>query len=285
MDRVKPIRKVDTDKAWQTVHQRLQDDGLIPEKAETFRMASHSKWIMYAATLMVLMAVGSIGYYWFGWASSTRLITLQTGFDNSTFVQTFDDGSVVYMANNSSLFYPETFIGGERKVSLTGEAFFDVFHKAYQPFVIETSNAIIEVLGTAFNLKSSDEDFELIVEEGSVRVTLKAFPENVEVVGQWERLTGADGKMEKSPVIDRTYLSWRTNRMQFKDEKLGNIVSVISRNYDISINFENDFYRENRMSVTFDNNDINTIARVIAFMQDLEYEIVPGSGILFSEKK
>lgn len=285
MDPVKPVRKVDTERAWKIVHQRILDDGLIPEKTGTLRKVSRPEWITYAAALLVLIAVGGIGYFLFDGDSSTRLVALETGVDNSTFVQTFDDGSVVYMAGNSSLFYPETFNDDERKVSLTGEAFFDVFHKVDQPFVIETGNAVIEVLGTAFNLKSSDEDFELIVEEGSVKVTLKAHPEKSEIVGKWERLTGAGGKMEKSPVVDRTYLSWRTNRMQFKDEKLENIVSVISRNYDIAINFENDRYRENRMSVTFDNNDINTIARVIAFMQDLEYEIIPGSGILFREKK
>lgn len=284
MEPIKAIKDVNTDHAWKFVHQRLQDDGLIPVSAGDAGMDKKPGWLAYAATLAILLAVGSLSYFMIFNTGSSDLITLQTGGEDNTFVQTFDDGSVVYLANNSFLHYPEVFTGGQRKVSLSGEAFFDVAKKSDQPFIIDTRHALIEVLGTSFNLKTSDDDFELIVEEGSVRVTLKEMPGQSEILGQWEMITGANNHMEKSPVIDRTYLSWRMNRMQFRDEKLDNIVMIISRNYNIDIHFDNDTYRERRMSVTFDNNEIGTIARVIAASQNMDYEIMPGSGIFFRTK-
>jgi ferric-dicitrate binding protein FerR (iron transport regulator) len=283
MSDLRTLKEVDTDKAWKRVRQRLHDDGLIGEKPGIARIHS-SSWLSYAAAVLVLIAIGSLGYFMHD-SRSSSLLTLQTDGTNGTFVQTLGDGSVVYMAGNTVINYPVVFRGNQRKISLSGEAFFDVISKSDQPFVIETSHALIEVLGTAFNLKSSDDDFELIVEEGSVRVTFRDLPGRSEVVGQWERLKGAGNIIEKSPVVDRTYLSWRMNRMQFRDEKIDNIVSVISKNYNIDIEFENDSYRENRLNVTFSDNTINTIARVLAFSQGLDYEIRADSSLIFLEKR
>jgi ferric-dicitrate binding protein FerR (iron transport regulator) len=286
MEPNKMIKDVNTDHAWKVVHQRLQDDGLIPVDSRDTEMAARPGWLAYAAALTLLLAVGTMIYFMiFNIPSSSELLTLQTSGEDNTFVQTFEDGSVIYLSSNSLLHYPEVFKGGERKVSFSGEAFFDVAKKNDQPFVIETRHAFIEVLGTSFNLKASDTDFELIVEEGSVKVTLNEVTGQSEIIGQWEMLTGAGNQMEKSPVVDRTYLSWRMNRMQFRDEKLGNIVMVISKNYNIDIHFDNDTFRDRRMSVTFDNNEIGTIAQVIAASQDMEFEILPGSGIFFRTKE
>ena len=284
MDYLRANKNVDTDLAWANVCDRLQKDGLIPEQKEIEKMSPLFRRLAYAAALVVLVAVGSLSYFLLSELQSLRLMTLRTGDENSTLVRTFDDGSVIYVADNSVLNYPASFTGGMRKVSLSGEAFFDIKSRIDQPFIIESNYAIIEVIGTAFNLKSYDNDFELIVEDGYVKVTLSDLPGHSEIVGQWEMLTGTANRMEKYPVIDRTYLSWRLNRMQFRDEKLDNIAAVISRNYDVSIYFENDAIGDRRLNVTFHDNDINIIAEVIAFGLGLNYEIMPDSGIMFSDK-
>lgn len=287
MDQVESYQEIDTGKAWTKVRQRLHEDGLLDRDAEKSKIPARlqiSGPLAYAATVILLIAVGSIGYYLSRPASSV-LMTLETGADNSTFVQTFDDGSIVYMAGNTSLSYPEIFSKGQRRVTFSGEAFFDIHHKVDQPFVIETKQAVIEVLGTAFNLRSFENDFELIVEEGRVKITPKDLPAGSEIVSQWEMVTGLENGIKKFPVIDRTYLSWRMNKMQFRDESLDNIALVISKNYNVDIDFENDGLRERRLSVTFHNNEINTIAEVIAFSLDLDYEFYPGTGVYFKEKR
>ena len=71
-------------------------------------------------------------------------------------VTTLEDGSVVYLAGNTSLKFPEHFSSDRREVSLQGNALFDVAGNHKRPFIIETEDTRIEVLGTAFNVKSND---------------------------------------------------------------------------------------------------------------------------------
>ena len=118
MDYLGANKNVDTERAWTNVRYRLQKDGLIPEQREIAKISPVPRWVAYAAALLVLIAVGSLSYFLFSDLQSPRLMTLQTGTDNSTFVQTFDDGSVVYVADNSVLNYPASFRSGQRKVSL-----------------------------------------------------------------------------------------------------------------------------------------------------------------------
>lgn len=288
MDQSEIHRKIDTDKAWGQVHQRLLDDDMIPARngsAGIYLKPSVSIRFAYAASVMLIITAGILSYFFFFNPYSGGLLTLETGAENNTLVQTLNDGSVVYLADNTIINYPEIFRGEQRKISFSGEAFFDIYPKSEQPFVIETSYAIIEVLGTAFNLKSLENNFELIVEEGLVRVTLKENPDHTEVAGQWEMVTAMNDHIEKSPVVDRTYLSWKMNKMQFRDEKLENIASVISKNYGVNIGFDNDRIGERRLTATFHNNAISTIAEVIALSLGLEYEFSADSSIIFRDKK
>ncbi len=275
---------IDTDRAWIRVHGRLADEGLIPDQDSISRVTPLSRRISVAAALVAVLAGWGLGYLLWPEGRGVELMTMRTEADNHTLVQTFGDGSIVYLAGNSVLRYPSVFAADSRKVTFEGEAFFDITERRGQPFVIETGKATVEVVGTAFNLKSSDEGFELIVEEGSVKVSVADLPGYHELVGEWEMLVGTGSSMEKFPVIDRTYLSWRMNRMQFKDEKLENIASVLSRNYNMQVYFGSDALRERRLTVTFADNDIETIARVIASGLGLDYELLPDPGILFSEK-
>jgi ferric-dicitrate binding protein FerR (iron transport regulator) len=287
MDHSKTNQKVDTEKAWQQVRHRLQTEGLLPREARQtglFLMQGRFRRIQYAATLLFLLALGAMGYYLSG-LNAPGVLTLQTGAGDNTFIRTFDDGTVVYLAGNTTLTYPEEFRGNQRKISFSGEAYFEIQPDSEMPFLIETENAVIKVLGTAFNLKSSPGNFEVIVEEGLVMVTLRENPKESGIAGKGEMLTGRDKSIEKSRFTDPAYLSWRMNRMQFRDEKLGNIAAVISRNFNIKIEFDNPGLTEHRLTATFHNSELNTIAEVIAFSFDLGYEILPGSNIIFREKR
>lgn len=279
------LRKIDTEKAWNNVIRRLEDDGLLKDSPDHAVKSAPGRfirpWMAYAASILVIVAAFSLRYL----LSHTEpaMITSESGPGNTTLIQTFSDGSIVYLAPNSTLNYPGEF-GEKRLISFSGEAFFDIYNTT-TPFIIETQRAVFEVLGTAFNLKCNDDDFELIVEEGVVKVSLRDFPDRQEVAGELEMLTGSGNSMRKSAVTDLTYLSWRLNRMQFRDEKLGNIASVVARNYGMQIHFEDEKIRERRLTVTFHQNDINTIADIIAFQFNLEYEMLGDSEIIFRREQ
>lgn len=96
-----------------------------------------------------------------------------TNKETSTLVTTLEDGSIVYLGGRLCYNIPSIFTG-KREVKLQGNALFDVVGSRSRPFLIETDLVRIEVLGTAFNVKSDElRPFELSVQRGRVKVTFK----------------------------------------------------------------------------------------------------------------
>lgn len=83
------------------------------------------------------------------------------------------DGTVVWLNSRTSIQYPAVFNGKERKVSINGEAYFEVAHNRKQPFIVETPKGQVEVTGTKFYVEaySDNNDFVTSLIEGSVNVT------------------------------------------------------------------------------------------------------------------
>ena len=93
------------------------------------------------------------------------------------------DRTEVWLNAGSRLVYPTTFEGDKRKVKLQGEAYFHVCKDKTKPFIVETENSSIKVLGTSFNVKAyPDEKFEeTVLVEGSVSLNpgKKLFGKNI----------------------------------------------------------------------------------------------------------
>src|SRR5690606_34514920 len=89
---------------------------------------------------------------------------------------TLEDGTKVWLNADSKLQYPTTFETGRvRRVFLTGEAYFEVAKNAAKPFIVESEQQFVQVLGTHFNISSYPDDalVQTTLSEGSVRVTQK----------------------------------------------------------------------------------------------------------------
>lgn len=123
----------------------------------------------------------------------SRSLLTEENREKPTLVKTLEDGSVVYLAQESTLKYPEHFAEDKREVNLQGEAFFDVAKKPEQAFTIETARVRVEVLGTAFNVRSNEgAPFSLSVKRGKVKVLLKQEEQTVFVeAGETVILQGA----------------------------------------------------------------------------------------------
>ena len=220
-------------------------------------------WVKWAAGIAMIMTIASISFFSL-MRNGSELISLKTGTEANTLVQTLKDGSVIYLANNTTFTYPEQFSSRERKVSLEGEAFFDIYPNPSKPFLIETEKAIIEVLGTAFNVKSAKNDqFELTVERGKVRVTLKSDPSQSTIVLPGEKITTTGNQLHKAKTDNPLFAAWKKQRMQFKDESLINIINVINKNYNSKIQLQSNGLNERKLTVTFYNNSLETITKLI----------------------
>lgn len=276
---------IDTDRAWDTLSNRLYREGLIPELSNPGKDHNYSLWMKWAAIFIALLTTGIFLYNSLNTNTSAKLLTLSNGNENTTLVHTLADGTVVYLANNTSLSYPQSFDGSSRTVKLEGEAFFDIQHNIKQPFFVETNMVTIQVLGTSFNVKTSgSHNFQLYVERGQVRARMNNKLNNSVEATQGELVSVSDNKISKSLAGSQDFSAWKINRMHFKDETLENVLSVINRNYESNIHFQHPELKDRRITVTFYNNDLPTIVELICLSMNLEGDALSDTDIMLKPK-
>lgn len=145
---------VHTDQAWNELYSRLEQDNLIPARGQKRLM--RPVFAGMAAAIAVLCLCGALGIWLLNdWGTDERLLSLKNGPEDNTLVTTLEDGSIIYLAQDATLSYPEHFEADKRLVKLDGNALFDVSGNKQRPFLIETKYTTIEVVGTAFNVKNN----------------------------------------------------------------------------------------------------------------------------------
>lgn len=157
------------------------------------------------------------------------------------------DGSLVHLNSYSELEYPEKFKISRRSVRLTGEGFFEVAHDPGKPFQVNVADrARVEVLGTSFNIESSNSGdlVKVQVLEGRVAFSGVGDGQAAEVLGKDEMASLQNGKITKSDLVNKNFLSWKTGIMTFDQETLTDVVQTLQ-----------DFYgRELILDVSVDTN-------------------------------
>jgi len=147
------------------------------------------------------------------------------------------DGTKVWINAESSIRYPLSFDGKERKVYVTGETYFEVAKDKTKPFRVVIDGIVVEALGTAFNINAySNEPFvSTTLVEGSVLVS-KNETDNVLKPGQQAKISGTDFTI--ADVDPNTVIAWKDNQFRFTNAPLDVIMRQIERWYDAEIVYE-----------------------------------------------
>lgn len=146
------------------------------------------------------------------------------------------DGTRVWLNAASSLTYPTSFVAGERKVKLQGEAYFEVMHDKASPFKVMSNDQVITVLGTRFNVSAYKDDHRIVTTllQGKVKVQLNDLDVYAELnPGEQSILVDRNFSVEK--VDNDDAVAWKNNSFVFNDEELGSIMRKISRWYDVDV--------------------------------------------------
>lgn len=275
--------KKKTDRAWNTLYQRLNEEGLLSSRPTSpFKSLAWKRGVATAAVALLCLLVSVAYLNRPGQDANPNLLTRQNSETATTLVTTLEDGSVVYLAGNTSLKFPNHFPSDRREVSLQGNALFDITGNRKRPFVIETEDTRIEVLGTAFNVKSNgNSPFELSVQRGEVKVTLKKNRQDIHVKAG-ETVTLLSQKLQLSMTLDPTLFDRYTERIRFKDEKLGNILRVINlQNPDIRLETTPELWNRT-LTVTFSNNTPEAMAELICLALNLKKTQQDNTILLFN---
>lgn len=273
----------DTRKAWDKLHARLENEKLIP--ARVLKAKLMPGLLKVAAVALILLGVSAVIYF-SAQKPATELVHINTSNEANTLIKTLTDGSVIYIAQNSLFSFPQKFDENSRNVELRGEAFFDIMPNPEKPFIIETDEALIQVLGTAFNVKTQNgDDFELFVDRGKVKVTLKKDPSHSEFVVAGEKITTSKNNLVKSKHVPGKHSWWYKQRMHFKDEPLQNIISVLNRNFNTTFVLAEKETGARKLTVTFNNETAGRMTELICVALNLKSQNIDGSVVLSENNK
>jgi ferric-dicitrate binding protein FerR (iron transport regulator) len=185
------------------------------------------------------------------------------------------DGTKVSLNSSANLMYHADF-SRNRLVRIKGEAWFDVFHDAGSPFVVQTDELDIRVLGTKFSVASLEEEkiTEVILEEGKVQLTgkgdsfLEELNPNEGFFYNKETHTGRIMKVDAG-----TLTAWKEGKLIFRSEPLGNVLKRIGRWYNVRFEIKDKEVEEFSYRATFQDEPLEEVLRLISLTAPVEYRI------------
>lgn len=160
------------------------------------------------------------------------------------------DGTRVWLNAESSITYPVAFTGKERKVTVTGEAYFEVVHNGLKPFRVLVKDQTIEDIGTHFNINAyADEPLsKTTLMEGSISIAYKN--DKVVLVPGQQAEAGAGNALQVKSVDTEGVMAWKNGYFLFDNENLENIMRRVSRWYNVQVEYEDQAARKEVFSGT-----------------------------------
>jgi ferric-dicitrate binding protein FerR (iron transport regulator) len=213
--------------AWEHLYQRLEQDNLLPQKEKSGRIVIHSSAFRWAAAVAAILCISLLSVWLIKQNQTGDLLVLHNEMNAPTLAATLEDGSIVYLTEQTTVCYPEHFQEDKRIVTLQGDAFFEIARQPSRPFYIDTKVAEIEVLGTFFHVKNSDKStFLLSVRNGEVKVTLKKNHLTTHVkAGEAVLLEGDNLHVTDA---DMQLFNNYFEKIHFKDQRLADIARIIN---------------------------------------------------------
>lgn len=192
------------------------------------------------------------------------------------------DGSSVWLNQNTTLIYPNSFSSNTRKVQLEGEAYFNVHHNPAVPFVVSTHELDVVAKGTAFNLMAFPEmdRIEATLAEGKVTLCKVDVNGRVKEVfdmqpGQLAVFNHAKNELSYKQVNIHKYTSWKEGLLVFEDDPLQLVAERLERFYNVEIQIDNSVISEYTYTATFENENLYQVMELMKLATPIEYSITP----------
>jgi ferric-dicitrate binding protein FerR (iron transport regulator) len=288
-ERIDFLRKLESDKELQAEFSRYQNiDALLafsgvagndPESVRNYSLFARRmkqktfyRYILRAAgyAAAVVLLVLSVHFYHLHYdrkpfvAASEVSLFVPAG---QRLCLTLGDGTLVWLNARSRLTYPAAFTGGERRVSIEGEAYFEVAKNEAMPFIVSSRDVEIKVLGTDFNVCSYPEENLVRVSllEGSLLVYDKYSPDKNMTLRPREELVFQENGMIRREIPNSDCFLWKDGIYSFEEETLGNIFRKLELYYDITVDVRSPEILEWKYTVKFRQRDgIDEIMRLLS---------------------
>jgi len=204
------------------------------------------------------------------------------------------DGTKVWLNSGSTLEFPVRFNGDKREVKLNGEAFFEVAKNEKQPFVLNTNELNVEVLGTSFNVTSYDN--ESISEVVLVTGKIKLFADSANQIkhfgimhpGQKAVYTKKSQKVYSEDVDVSRYIAWREGKLIFREDSMSDVVRRLSHWFNVEFSIADPEINNYIYTATFSNEDLKQVLYLLKISAPIDYKVIERKSLAngeFSKQK
>ena len=265
-------KEIDVDKAWNKLYSRLNENGLITEAPVVRRSFIRTTYFRVAAMVLLLLGIGSGILFISDQGLISGKTTVATTDNQKNLQVTLPDGSNIFLNRNTKLSYRKDFSRHGRTVTLSGEAFFEIARDENNPFTVDAGKAIVKVLGTSFNVITSNSDsaVEVFVKSGQVEVTDNEEGSNLILDPGFIGRVYSE-RSEKSVNTDPNYMAWNTGLLVFDGQTLDIVFRDLKRVYNMDIVADDPEILSNTWTSPIDNQSQETIIRIICASFNLSY--------------
>jgi transmembrane sensor len=153
------------------------------------------------------------------------------------------DGSTVWLNSESAITYPLAFNSTERKVQMSGEAYFDIVHDDRMPFRVQAGSMVVEDMGTAFNINAYPDNARqhVTLAEGRAQVNLANAGVSSLIdlkPGQQAEVTGEGTLILNKAVNVEDIISWKNGQFKFSEGTINEVMTAAARWYGITVTYD-----------------------------------------------
>ncbi len=279
IEKQKVYSSIDMEKEWKALQSKLNSEPetrkplkVISSKTKQPKIRSSFLTLQRVAAVAIIVVSTFLLYFYFS-KPAEIVITAQT----ENIEQVLPDGSVVSLHAGSQLTYPEVFTTKSRNVQLKGEAYFKVAHDASKPFIVASGDAMVEVLGTEFNVNSNSTsgNTEVVLTTGKVSVYYIENPSEKVLLSPGEKAELIADQMfiRKQTNTDPNYMAWKTRVLVFDNETLSQVVKTLRSVYQTSITLTDNESAECRVTASFNDQSLQSVLEVLKETLELQVQM------------
>lgn len=277
-DRIDASARIDIKETYREFREKyMTKKPATSQKATPIKTKNRWGKVPYVAAIALLFLISGLFLSIIIQGNNRASFTVSTKLGERAVVR-LPDGTQAQLNACSDLTYAQTFFPRKRYVTLKGEAYFDVAHKASFPFVVSTDDVEIEVLGTEFNVRNNADEryITTILVEGTIHF----------------KNTRGDADLQMKPgeelVFDKNFqqyhlithanpgdaIGWIDGRLVFRNVSLQEIANSLERNYNVRFHFTDEKVKNERFNADFEIADnIYQILSVLELTSRFSYEI------------
>lgn len=295
-------------------------DGIVNKTDEEDPSMIRRIFSKRLTTVSLALIILSIGIIYFLSAKKNAVLPAEqeissvvTKYGNRTKV-VLPDGSQVWLNAGSNIDYNNSTFNKElREVSLNGEAYFDVTKNEAKPFIIHTKKMDVRVVGTAFNVRSYNDEHtaEASLIRGSIEVTLKDRKDQKIILKPNEKIsintedqqekqldlkTGESIPVKRNQPIPEIVvkelktnpttslipeIAWTQNKLSIEDRSLEDIGPILEKWFGKTVIIKNELLKKNRYTGTFENENIDQVLSYLKLSKTFNFKVENDAVVIY----